>query len=210
MKETEIGKEIVSFFEGPSHEVFCEVPCAGIIDVVVQCGPIITAVECKVSFGLAVIEQAVKNKTYAHYSYVAVPKRPSSMGQRICKDYGIGVLVASVGGSYLNVYEQVKPRLNRRIVRPHLPEFCKHNEAGVQNDRWTAFSWFVEDVRRFLRREPMGATYRQIFDNCIRHYGKPSVLNSCLQTYIRRNILKDIEYRDGRFFLSLASNSQAT
>lgn len=41
MKETEVGAEIVAYFEGPDHEVFCEVPCAGIIDVVVKNGPVI-------------------------------------------------------------------------------------------------------------------------------------------------------------------------
>jgi len=200
MKETEIGQQVVSFFEGPGHEVYCEVPCAGIIDVVVQCGSIITAVECKVSFGLAVIEQAHKNRMFAHYSYVAVPKRPSSIGKRICEQYGIGVLVVPVNEAHQDIKEWVKPRLNRRIAKPALPEFCKHNKAGVQTDRWTAFSWFMEDVKRQLRRHPEGLTHKELFELTIRHYEKPSVLKSCLQTYISKGVVQHVGYEKGKFF----------
>ncbi|MBO0947323.1 hypothetical protein [Fibrella forsythiae] len=203
MKETEIGDKVVQFFQLPGNEVFCEVPCAGIIDVVIKQGTIIIAIECKVSFGLSVIEQAAKNLYYSHYSYVAVPQiSRGSFAYQICKEYGIGILTTGKT-EQSNVCEALAPRLHRRITRPKLPEFCKLNRAGVQSDRWTSFSWFVETMKRELSRHPDGLTHKQVFDKC-GHYTSAASLKSSLLKYVRTQVITGIEFRDGHFFLTSA------
>lgn len=201
MKETELAACLINNLATyPEQEIYKEVACSGIIDIVLKSGKILTAIECKTSFGLAVIEQAVKNVTYAHYSYVAVPKLKgyTHFAQRICKQNGIGVFEINLQNERA---EQLVPaRLNRRIVAPKLHEFYKLNTAGVQFDRWTAWGWFVDDLKRQLERAPAGLTHKDLFDNCYRHYQTPSHLKSNVLVYIKRGHIKNVAFRDNRFF----------
>ncbi|CCH01935.1 hypothetical protein FAES_3929 [Fibrella aestuarina BUZ 2] len=204
MKETQLGDVVVKYFTAPGQEVFCEVPCSGIIDIMLKSGPILTAIELKTTFGLAVIEQAHKNRMYAHYSYVAVPtpKRHGPVNHfatRICTEFGIGILTVNVDNG--GVQEVLAPKLRRRIVTPTLPEFCKLNQAGVQHGRWTSFGWFVDDMKTQLRRHPEGLTHKQLFEYCARHYHTPSSLKSCIQRYIGSGVVEGIKYEKGLFKL---------
>lgn len=208
MKETDLAAMVKHYFTGPSTDVFCEVACSGIIDIVARTGNVITAIECKMTFSLDVIEQAVKNKTYAHYSYVAIPKGKRYVNHftlRICKEFGIGVLIVPLDCDWVDIKHEVAPRLNRRIIKPDLYDFQKNNTPGVQFERATSFSHFVETLKRQLSYKP-GQNHRELFENCFRHYNTATYLKNNVLTYIRTGVIKGVEYRDKKFYLTSATH----
>lgn len=97
MKEVDLAARVVAHYRD-GFEVFQEVGCGGgIIDIVLRCGPLIVGIECKMTFGLDVIEQAHRNRHYCHHSYVAVPSgRTKFFAREVCAEYGIGILVVDM------------------------------------------------------------------------------------------------------------------
>lgn len=198
MKETDFAAKVIEYFNDEQHEVYPEVPCAGIIDIVVKSGPVIIAVECKLNFGFDVIQQAFKNRNYAHYSYIAVPKDRQGFPKKICQDYGIGIL------SFYrdeHVVETLKPKLNRKIIKPKLHDWMKLSTAGSQNDRMTSWKYWKDDVIRILtRRGSLGLEPKQLFETGYRHYAKVEYMKRNLITYIKSGLVANAEFRDGKFF----------
>lgn len=224
--EADLAEKFITFFSG-GYEVFPEVPVYGIIDIIAYRAPVIIAIECKMQFGFEVLEQAIKNKTYAHYSYIAIPKPKaylSSLKRRICKDYGVGVLTykplaAAEGYAYSTILrdiaqderiahrieEVVPPALNRRIVKPNLQEWMKRSVAGSQNDRMTAFKFTVEQIEQYVRRKGGVAKVEQTLKDIPHHYGSISSAKSSLAGLCRSNVIKTFTIEDGHFKLKQAS-----
>ena len=131
VKETEIAAAVVRWLVDMEWTVYQEVSLGGrVIDLVATRGPLVWAIECKVSLGLAVLEQAYGLLGYAHYVSVAV-REPTSEDsvvrwfaeQVVAAEHGIGVL--EVGETYNEDYTakelvaetKLAPKLWRR-VRP--------------------------------------------------------------------------------------------
>ena len=124
MKETELAEHFINYFS--DHDIYKEVPYAGLIDIVAVKGIITTSIEVKCLLNFDVIEQAVKNIRCSNYSYIAVPMPKSkSFAYQICKNMGIGVLGLTVNGRALNVIELVKPKLNRKATKLKLETWMK-------------------------------------------------------------------------------------
>jgi hypothetical protein len=184
MKETELAQYFIDHFEG--FEIFKEVPAYGIIDIVLRSGQITTSIEVKCSLNFEVIEQAFNNINMANYSYIAVPKPKSkSFAYRICKEYGIGVLVLAKRNSnsrpeFYTIEELVKPRFNRKISKLELHDWQKESVAGSQNERMTAFKNSVRDIVQYVQRNKGKVHIKDVLKNVSTHYSSISSATQCI------------------------------
>lgn len=198
MKETELAARVVAHY-ADAFEVFKEVQSGGgIIDIVLRSGIVTTAIECKMGFGLDVIEQAHRNRGVCHFSYVAIPcGRNGWFKREVCKDYGIGVLSVSPH----SIEESVTPRLFRKARGPKLEEYHKENEAGVQSGRITAFSNTVRKLVEVVRRNP-GIAMKDAVTRIQHHYSKDANAAASLSVWVRQGVIKEVTIDRGKLSLS--------
>lgn len=201
MTEAQLAQRFIEYFG--EAEIYKEVPLAGgICDFVINQSPVYIAVEVKASMSMDVLAQALDKVGYANYVYIAVP---ASKGRRdfveaFCKDKGIGLLYFNKTAQA--VYEQVKPRLFRKIVKPTLEEWMKHNTAGSQSERMTAFKYFVEKLYETLHRAKTGYTYEELFKRMDHQYYKSlSSFKNNLYQYSRRDIIPHLIIEKGTISL---------
>jgi hypothetical protein len=161
MKESELAKRFVDHLS--DWDLYFEVPYDGIIDIVGVKKPIIAAFEVKTSFSLAVIDQAFSHRGKFHYSYVCVPTT-NRLAEKICRDYGIGVLMQVASNGV--IHEVVKPKQyrNAKFNCDKLKPYQKESVPGSQSERITAFGYMILSIKNYLLRHP-GATYKQVFDD---------------------------------------------
>lgn len=205
IKESDLATHFINSFL-TDQEVYKEVPAYGIIDIVAVKGNIITSFEAKTSFSFDVIEQAVRNKQRAHYSYVLIPYTKShSYAHQICRDNGIGIIqVVCMGDGKMRRPEQIlAPCLNRKIYKPKLEEWQKLNTAGVQSGRITAFSNTVTEITNHLKRR---VDKRDLTKNVLliikHHYGSLTSANSSLMNMVNRGVIKDFYFEKGYMILT--------
>jgi hypothetical protein len=199
--EQELAKHFISHFA--DQDLYFEVPAAGIIDIVMKSGQVITAIEVKTSFNFGVLEQAIKNKGYAHYSYIAVPSaRKRWFQEQVCKDYGVGLLECehSQWDDRWIVREIIAPRLNRRVVKIKLQEYHKESVAGSQHERMTSFKHFVRQLQQTVSRYPQGVAFQDVFKMGITHYSSMSSFKSCLAKYIAQGIITGLRVENGMIY----------
>jgi len=131
IRETDVAAAVVRWLEEFDWTVYQEVSLgasARTVDLVAVRGPLIWAIECKVSLGLAVLEQAHDLLGLAHYVSVAVQSRRRGEVGRFAKDamktMGIGMFtvrhryIGGVGEGLTWVAERdIDPRLCRHVGR---------------------------------------------------------------------------------------------
>lgn len=199
MTEVELAAIFIAHFG--DKEIYKEVPAGGIRDIVVLDGTRRICLEVKTSLNYDVIWQARSAAKYFHYSYVAVPakSRPHTTAEEICKAWGIGIIGYN---PVLNtVIEYVKPRLNRKVMNVTLHEYMKRSVAGSQNQRITSFGYFVERLEDLVKRKP-GIEAKQLFEELeYRHYKTFTPFKNNVLAYIRNNVIKNIECREGKFYI---------
>jgi len=205
MKETELAQHFINFFS--DHDVYKEVPYAGIIDIVAVKANIVTAIEVKCSLNFDVIEQAVKNIGCSNYSYIAVPlPKSKSFAYHICKNMGIGVLCLTTNGRSLRVVEVVKPKFNRKMRRLKFEAWMKESVAGSQNERMTAFKNTVRELKTYLERRPdKRALPKDAINGIAHHYGSVTSARTSLLTMIDRGVITDFRFEDGFLVLNQQS-----
>lgn len=208
MNEIELAEKFIAYFGG--YEIYQEVPALGIIDFVAVAGNIRTAVEVKTTFNWKVFEQAVRNKNYAHYSYVAVPhNKDAHFRERLCKDYGIGLLYFSPKPEWVKniedynfISEAVAPRINRSIAKVKLREYMKDSVAGSQNQRITAFGNTINAFKIFLQRNGGKVSIKRVIEDVAHHYGSNTSAKQCIINLCRSGVIKDFNYEDGFLILN--------
>jgi hypothetical protein len=195
--EVELAKRVVAYFEHDGWDVYQEVGCGSCTaDLVIIREPVIGVVECKTSFGLAVIAQAHHWKRYAHVSYVAVPgafKRSGGrgLGQMICKEKGIGIIHVNKW----EVKQLLAPRLTRRIYKriKVREEHKTWAPAGTNGGgRWTPFRNTVKEMEQYVLRHP-GCTMKEMMKGIDHHYSSDSSARSSLSMYMREGIITCVE-----------------
>lgn len=199
MKETDLAQHVCDFYS-EGFEVFKEVGAWGsTIDIVLRSGILTTAIECKLTFGLDVIEQAHRNREYCNFSYVAVPAGRARWFQRtICLDYGIGILTVDMKSG--KVMEQIRPKLHRKVRRVALADFQKENIAGVVSGRKTAFGNTVDELKDIVKRNP-GIRMKEAVGKIQHHYAKDTNASASLFAWIKRGVITGIYHEKGKLFL---------
>lgn len=188
-------------------EVYKEVPCGGIIDIISVKAGIITSYEAKTTFSFDVIEQANKNKSFSHYAYVLVPQTKShTFANQICRDYGIGIITVLIhaDGRMSNPHQTLAPKLNRKIHKPKLCNWQKLNIAGVQSGRITAFSNTVKEVTGYLQLYTRSGRCetKKVLSSISHHYGSTTSAASSLMSMVRAGVIKDFYFEKGFMILT--------
>lgn len=191
--EADLAKEVVAFLTEMGWEVYQEVEGpGGRCDIVAVRGKIHWAIECKLSLGLSVMEQAynwIQTGT-AHYVSIATPKYVGgNLAGVICRQYGIGTLFVK----YEEVREQTKPRLHRRARGFKLHEaqktFC---EAGSnKGGHWTPFKQTVRELINMVRNEP-GVEFNRLIKALDHHYSSYATAKSCLRGFIGTHVIPEL------------------
>ena len=191
--ETELAGKVVSTLHEWGWEVYQEViESGGRCDIVAKRGPILWAIECKLSFGLPVIDQAYRWRRRANYISVAVKSASGSgIGVKFCQDYRIGVLACRH-----NVYEVVKPKLARKINPIAVNDDQKTwGTAGTNGgDYYTPFKKTVRDLVKVVRANP-GVEFNKLIKELDHHYRSLSTAKSCLRGFIGTAVIPEIEAR---------------
>lgn len=205
--ETELARHIVAFLTEHGWEVYAEVQLVdrgGVADIVATQGRLVWIIECKTSFGLAVIEQAARWRGRANFISVAVPGSRSGFGTEVLRAFGIGMLTVGYEGAQ----EWLAPRLNRRAATERLrkalvPEQKTYVEPGTNSGRrWSPWARTRDAVETYVATHP-GVTMKEMLQKVETHYGSTSTARSCLYAWIRAGKFKvylDENYRPARLY----------
>lgn len=205
MTEADLALKFIDYLSD-GHEIYKEVPCDGIVDIVAVAGNIQIAVEVKKNLSFEVIHQAQKNLHWFNYSYIAVPEpKRKHFGYHVCRMLGIGVLIyAKEQPPWIQeqVREVVKPKLQRNAARTgfrykvKLKDYMKESTAGSQNDRMTAFKNTIIGMEKFIQRHP-GCTLNECLENVDFHWSSMSSAKSCVKRWISNGVIKEFTIEDG-------------
>lgn len=210
MKEVELAEYFVQWLTDirACDHVYKEVTaCIGDIDIVGKDGDDTIAVEVKTRFSFDVLRQAYNNIRCCNYSYIAVPaaKNPRndirSFQKRLCEMMGIGLLTYD---KTLGVVEAVGAR---RVENPRnikLEEYMKESIAGAPSSsgtKMTAFKITVKRLKKYVEKNP-GKGLKHCVESIDHHYASDASAIGSLRKYIKRDIIKGIDVKDGLLYTS--------
>lgn len=200
MKETELAQHFVEYLS--CFDLYFEVDYYRSVDIVAIADNYAAAIEVKTSFNFKVLEQAIGNAKYFHYSYIAVPRfRDSSFQKQLCKDYGVGLLVYD---RFQNIVREiVKPKLNRHADLERLKRsVCERNKLSLPGSKSgdstviTAFGVTVDNLTNYVRRQP-NCTLKEAVEKINHHYDTNQLARSNLAQWIRSGVIKNVKLEKG-------------
>lgn len=207
--EVELCERVVAWLKVQHWEVYQEVSFGygeSRADIVAVMGPTVWIIEAKCRLSLALIDQALAWRGYAHLISIATlrPKRPPRNAVHwICKTTGIGWI--SVHKERNETNAEYSPQLMRdaRLVdrlRSRLHEQQKHcAPAGSRaGGYWTPFSETCREVLSRVRKQP-GLTMKELMDGLKHHYSSDASARRCLAHLAGAGVVKGVRVeRDGR------------
>ena len=217
--ETEIAEIIIPYLKEMGWEVYQEVQPrnhGSVADIVATQGQLVWVLECKNSFGLAVMSQAYDWKKYAHYVSIVVPHSYRDNNNNIKKEilnyFGIGCYQVlkqeryDMKG-YVNKVTQFFPvKLNRQamahVIRECLTEEHKTwAKAGNANgDRFTPFQNTKKQLIATVRQYP-GITIKELITSIDHHYSNEASAKVSILQWIHKGIISEIQLkREGRSY----------
>lgn len=161
-------RPLVAWLRDQKWEVYQEVKTdAGgkVADIVAAQGPLLWLIECKVNFGLAVMEQAWEWqwRGYVHQVSLATPRGGNRFTTHVLKQCGIGqISISELGG----VKELIRPVLQRRAPQAGRMREILAPHKGIENPapagspsgsygyRVSAFEGTCHAVRAAVRANP--------------------------------------------------------
>jgi len=190
LSEEDIALRFIEHF--CDFDVYPEVPTSnGICDIVVKDQHIISSIEVKKNFNFEVLEQAIRNKTIAHYSFIAVPSfKKMSFKKQLCKDYGVGLYVLE--GNYISLL--VEAQFNRTASTPKLEEWMKRSTPGTKNDRYTPFKIMIEGIETRLKRKGGKAKFEDVFDIKFSTYSTLQSAKNTLYSHCRNGVVTSFSF----------------
>lgn len=214
--ETELAAIVVAWLKEFKWDVYQEVQWqqyGGTIDIVATRGPLLRVIECKMSLTATVIDQAWKNRPYAHLVHVAVPMRGWGKGRNVLNQalirLGIGLLEVShhervdwrtrEDYTVWNVHETMKSRFDRKAatncIKDKLREAHKtFAPAGnSQGLRFTPWKDTCQKWAQFVAEHP-GCTLKEII-TAGHHYASDSSAKISMAKWIESGHVKNITIR---------------
>jgi hypothetical protein len=214
--EESLAAHVVGWLEQDNWDVYQEVPLqsAGACpDIIAVQGKVTWIIECKLTFGLAVLEQAWGWKLYAHFRSVAVPwPVRNKFACDVAGQYGIGVITVQSCYEGVVISQSMKPAFFRRaashLVLPQLkPGHKTHAQAGTAHGgRYTKFRATCEAIRAAVERDP-GITMKELLDRVKTHYASAATARATLPRRIEDNLVPGVKiHRQGRLIELYPSN----
>lgn len=226
--EAAFARLVVAWLAGQDFDVYQEVQIARYTrraDIVATRGPLVVVVECKMSLGLALIEQAAFWTQMSHMTYVAVPLNyvpfRSDRGRfgfacKVARRFGLGVLTCHAEDPFAEmlVRESERPEFRRRVDANYLRErlAAEHKtfaEAGNANGKfWTPFQATSKAVADYARAHP-GVRLKDVVDNVKTHYSTPATARACIVKWATDGKMPGVRLeRDGRAWTVWAEESK--
>jgi hypothetical protein len=209
--EADLAAVVIAWLEALGADVYEEVELQrqGIrADIVARVRAEIWIVETKTSVSLALIEQAMERRRFAHRVYIAAPIHRARGGVALCSELGIGVLGVKAGAD-LNydpplVREEVASRRwNQRpvaLTKKLSPEHKTHARAGAPTGgHWSPFRKTCELLCERVARNP-GLTLKEAVGSIEHHYHSNSGARASLATWIREGKIPSVRIDDGKLF----------
>ncbi|HLF10633.1 MAG TPA: hypothetical protein VJA26_05415 [Gammaproteobacteria bacterium] len=215
--EAEVAAVVMDHMLADGYDCYPEVECAeGRADIVgVRPFPFmpqrkcVHIVECKTSWSLDLLEQAVRRKGYAHYVSIAAPTMPNPYFEVLCRREGIGMLrfepavLKYRGERVTEEYRSCLPRLNRHrperyygpaSVLDLLDEDHKRYAPGTTSDKGYSTAWrrTMDRAAAYVREHP-GCTAREIVEKVEHHYSKDSGARQGMLLWLSKR--SDVESR---------------
>jgi hypothetical protein len=200
--EQEFAADIVAYLEEKGWEIYQEVDCGRVADIVGTKGNELCVVEVKKSFTAALVEQVWQWRGYADYLYVAIPEgKRYATGRNIlnmfCREHGIGMLKRRINyAGKAVVEEKIKPnkivvplsRL-RDALREEQKTFCKAGSAG--GGHFTKFKGTCIAWAKFVKAHP-GLPIRDVAIAVGHHYASENSACSNMLVMIERGVVEGI------------------
>jgi len=193
--EAELANVVREFLTLQGWDVYDEIQTGwGTCDLVGRRGNVIHCVECKLSAGLSVLEQAHRNQSVAQYSSVAVP-RGGSFFRHVAQTLGIGVIRPN--GS--TCFEDIVPRFNRRVntkrvIANLVPEAKAHFAGTNRGGASTQFKRLAANVEAFVKAHP-GSTLKEVIEGVEGMYWSKQSAPYTLKSFIGGRTMPNLEYR---------------
>lgn len=202
MREQDLGPPVIAHLEAENWDVYQEVPGpgGGVADLVATLGTRLCTVELKLGLGFDVLDQALRWKPYAHWTWVAVPAERVGTGARqlariVCESYGIGVI--EVRHDVARVVSP--PAIQRRALVSKLrdrlrPEHKTFAPAGSATGRaWTPFQETCKNLRAFLASQGGAADLAAVVANVKHHYSSGKVARACMVQWAEARKIPGVE-----------------
>lgn len=115
MTEVDLASKVIAWLECDGWDIYQEV---NDIDIVAIREPVVWAIECKLSMGFSVLEQAIDRMGRANCVWVATPYRKSNykIVRTCCEKLGIGWMTVAKNSDYIQI--QCRPNFQRKLVDP--------------------------------------------------------------------------------------------
>lgn len=209
--EADLARIVITWLEALGADVFQEVelhrqgPRA---DIVARVRAEIWIVETKTSVSLALIEQAMERRRYAHRVYIAAPAVRARAGHSLCCDLGIGLLDVTLGSDAEYDPPRVRElvpsrRWNSRPVALAArlrPEHKTHAKAGATTGgHWSPFRATCESLERVVAGNP-GLKLADAIASITHHYASNAGARSSLATWVRDGKVTGVRIEDGRLY----------
>lgn len=213
--EVDLAKAVVNWLAEQGWEVWQEVQLntySNIHDIVaVKCG-LTWTIECKMTMNLTVIAQAERSSTC--FRSIAIPHASSSsstsghaLGERICKDKGIGIITVSYGYESIRVGNAYSPSMfkagykYRKELIERLQSIPKaYAEAGSKQGHWTPYRETMDSVKRFVAKNP-GCSIKDIMKSVDHHYRSDATAKSCIPKCLR-DFEKWVKIENGKYYIN--------
>jgi hypothetical protein len=161
-------------------------------DIVGVRGAVIAVVECKVTLGLALLNQLLWWVGRAHLLIGAHGfSRQSLAAERLAQHEGFGLW--SVGGD--EIHERVPPRLYRRAAVTSLRKVLRdeqrsgeYAQAGTNGGYWTPFRGTVRALTDLAMKQP-GIELSEALTQIKHHYASARSAKSAIPALIRKGVI---------------------
>lgn len=210
MTEVELAKVVVSWLKDWGWEVYQEVGLhrgGRRVDIIAVIEPKIWFIECKMSYGMKVLEQAFRWINSAHYVSVAVPYTrefsDNCLARKLHSIIGLGLIQVSLD----DADEIISPRFNRkantkRVLNALCEEHKHFTEAGSNYGGY--FTAFAGTKKRFIQivKSNPGISMKEILKKMgdEHHYASTVTAKTALAMWVRKGIIPEVNrVRDGRF-----------
>lgn len=194
--ESEMAINVVNWLQDFQWDVYQEVAIGmRVADIVAVRKNIIWVIECKLHFGLEVIEQAFNWTWDANYVSIATPysrRNTYDFGSRILRLLEIGRLSIAPD----EVREIEAPTLHRksttnRIVSSLRQEQKTFAKAGTKSGHWTPFKQTCRDLEFYVSHHE-GCTLKESISNIETHYSTPASARNNIKDLIENGVIKGL------------------
>jgi hypothetical protein len=212
--EVDLAAVVVEWLEVLGADVYQEVellPRGIRADIVARVRAELWIIEVKTSVSLALIEQAMERRRFAHRVFIAAPTGRALAGQNVCAELGIGLLDVYVGGGSTYNPSRVKEvcpsrRWNSRPVKLASrlrPEHKTHAKAGEPSGgHWTRFNGTCEELLQIVRAAGSEGIALKEAISTKHHYSSLAGARSSLASWIRDGRMPCVRLEGGRLFVT--------